>query len=470
MDAVRFNVGDRVKVKSLEWYRSNVESIGEEFGCGTSGCCFVSEMSELCGQFFTIDRKSGDRYKFEGDPRDWSFIDEMLESYPYYNNGDKLLLMGETFKVDTGSDKVWIYNGKYNAEKLYNRLGVDGGEFSMKVLGYSMMEWTYVTARSLNDLSLLVHELRNLEESLDCSHSLEEGCTLKSEDTVTLLHINYRVSQLNNDEWYLDNPMGNNDEIFHCLRLDKVEFSNMVLGYYKDGDFPECSSLKDLERMVTALKGLCGSGAVHKPSMDILSIGDKVEFGETTGKVTRGTGGFYLEFGGRSNSWIYNDLDLDKEKYSNEVLGYYIGGVSPYCKSLEDLTKLTKSLKGLYDLKTSKPPKRSTADRIDSIRKRGQDSHDDLIIASMSACQMISDKDGILSTQDMSDYDIKIGELRVLTNSFPDPNKIKFGVMKSGEEPSTVIPFKGRSVRILKEEDSHSVTTIVKRKRIQFGF
>ena len=54
------------------------------------------------------------------------------------------------------------------------------------------------------------------------------------------------------------------------------------------------------------------------------------------------------------NSYIFRSLNLNRAEFSKNILGYDKGGDFPYCKSLEDLTKLVNALKNY------KPEKQNT--------------------------------------------------------------------------------------------------------------
>lgn len=73
MSATRYNVGDRVVVKSLEWYNSHKNSDGN---VGVP-CVFVREMAKYCGKALTISRVGYSSYSIDGTGFSWS--DEMFE-------------------------------------------------------------------------------------------------------------------------------------------------------------------------------------------------------------------------------------------------------------------------------------------------------------------------------------------------------------------------------------------------------
>ena len=72
-------VGDRVKIKSREWYErwkdgSNHVNVPESF---------VPPMAEFCGKVLTVEDFRVGRFKMKEDERKWSFSPEMFEEvYP----------------------------------------------------------------------------------------------------------------------------------------------------------------------------------------------------------------------------------------------------------------------------------------------------------------------------------------------------------------------------------------------------
>ena len=75
---MKYNVGDRVRVKSLDWYNENKDKYGfVDF----STSVFVPGMSQFCGKIVTIEdvfeEEDGVVYCMEGIDYDWT--DEMIE-------------------------------------------------------------------------------------------------------------------------------------------------------------------------------------------------------------------------------------------------------------------------------------------------------------------------------------------------------------------------------------------------------
>lgn len=74
MSVGKYKVGDRVVVKSLDWYNENKDSVGTV----RVPCAFIREMSTYCGKIVTIRSVSAVSYRtVEGGSYAWS--DEMFE-------------------------------------------------------------------------------------------------------------------------------------------------------------------------------------------------------------------------------------------------------------------------------------------------------------------------------------------------------------------------------------------------------
>ena len=73
---MKYKVGDKVKIKSLEWYNQNKNSSGE-IGCFCQN--FVKDMSMYCGDTATINSVSSYRYTLDIDEGYWAWDDLMFE-------------------------------------------------------------------------------------------------------------------------------------------------------------------------------------------------------------------------------------------------------------------------------------------------------------------------------------------------------------------------------------------------------
>lgn len=75
MSAVKYNVGDRVLVKSLEWYNENKKADGAV----NVPQSFVMGMCGYCGRVVTIVHKGWDYYYIREDSSNYAWSDEMFE-------------------------------------------------------------------------------------------------------------------------------------------------------------------------------------------------------------------------------------------------------------------------------------------------------------------------------------------------------------------------------------------------------
>ena len=97
---MKYKVGDKVRIKSLDWYNKNKDEI-DQVDCG--GICFISSMVALCGQIATISsaQSSLEVYRIKEDGSTFNWTDEIIESlverngktYPY-KIGDRVILKG----------------------------------------------------------------------------------------------------------------------------------------------------------------------------------------------------------------------------------------------------------------------------------------------------------------------------------------------------------------------------------------
>lgn len=74
MSAEKFNVGDKVLVKSLDWYNENKDASGNV----QVPMCFVSAMREWCGKIVTIQSKGYNNY-WIAESGQYMWSDEMFE-------------------------------------------------------------------------------------------------------------------------------------------------------------------------------------------------------------------------------------------------------------------------------------------------------------------------------------------------------------------------------------------------------
>ena len=84
MSAVNYKVGDRVVVKSLEWYNENKDTEGNV----RVPCCFVREMMKWCGKVMVIRNVYDSHYVIAdtlGYATGYSWSDEMFEGLEVFD-------------------------------------------------------------------------------------------------------------------------------------------------------------------------------------------------------------------------------------------------------------------------------------------------------------------------------------------------------------------------------------------------
>ena len=99
MSELKYKVGDKVRIKSIDWYNENKNEYGD-VPCGYE--VFIDSMTGFCGKVVTIENcYESEGYTLKEDYDEWTFTDEMIESlverngktYPY-KIGDRVVLKG----------------------------------------------------------------------------------------------------------------------------------------------------------------------------------------------------------------------------------------------------------------------------------------------------------------------------------------------------------------------------------------
>ena len=113
---MKYKVGDKVLIKSPDWYYKNRDKIGQ-VDCG--GICFIQSMVTFCGQIVTISSvlPTLEVYRIKEDGGAFNWTDEMIErlaerngkTYPY-KIGDRVVLKGNN-KCATITDLKYNSSG-----------------------------------------------------------------------------------------------------------------------------------------------------------------------------------------------------------------------------------------------------------------------------------------------------------------------------------------------------------------------
>lgn len=56
--------------------------------------------------------------------------------------------------------------------------------------------------------------------------------------------------------------------------------------------------------------------------------------------IEKGPKGYYLNFIGNWNNCLFVLSKINSDDFSEKILGYYHGGIFPYCETIEDVIKL----------------------------------------------------------------------------------------------------------------------------------
>lgn len=121
----RFNVGDKVTVRSLKNMKKKLT--GDSDGLRTtSGIYFVPDMNEYCGKTVTITNVHKAGYRIKEDGGHWNWTDEMFEGHTIiiYTDNNKVVAL------DKGTGETGIaycspedeFNFFMGADIAYNRL------------------------------------------------------------------------------------------------------------------------------------------------------------------------------------------------------------------------------------------------------------------------------------------------------------------------------------------------------------
>lgn len=73
---MKYKVGDKVKIKSLDWYNDNRDFYGN-VECGVY--YFIEEMTKYCGETLTIGKKYNNKYVLQED-ENFAWTDDMFDS------------------------------------------------------------------------------------------------------------------------------------------------------------------------------------------------------------------------------------------------------------------------------------------------------------------------------------------------------------------------------------------------------
>ena len=109
---MKYKVGDKVKIKSLDWHNQTKDKDGN---AGTDHC-FVRAMSEYCGKTAKIINDSNDRYRLDIDEGFFVWSDEMFEDEPI--EVAPLEEAPETIHIDSASTDKLVENNNSDFDSV----------------------------------------------------------------------------------------------------------------------------------------------------------------------------------------------------------------------------------------------------------------------------------------------------------------------------------------------------------------
>ena len=86
---MKYKVGDKVKIKSLEWYNENKNDFGLIF---CNNICFDEKMIEFCGKTVTIVAQRNDKYYYIKE-------DNCLSFWSSFNVKPLILILPSSLKL-----------------------------------------------------------------------------------------------------------------------------------------------------------------------------------------------------------------------------------------------------------------------------------------------------------------------------------------------------------------------------------
>lgn len=113
--SMKYKVGDKVVIKSADWYYNNRDEIGQ-VDCG--GTCFIPSMITFCGQIVTISsvQPSLEFYRIKEDGGTFYWTDEMIEGI--FSEENKPLTFGDSWECPQGYQFVDENGNVINAQKI----------------------------------------------------------------------------------------------------------------------------------------------------------------------------------------------------------------------------------------------------------------------------------------------------------------------------------------------------------------
>lgn len=144
---MKYKKGDRVRIKSLDWYNENKDGDGDV----AVRLCFIRDMSEYCGKTAKIINDSNDRYRLDIDEGFFVWSDEMLEK-------PETVLVGKNYKLSHGISSLDELETLANEHKCVAwKHGLGKSSYTIKPAAF-FIHWPYI------QLKYAINSLFNIEK------------------------------------------------------------------------------------------------------------------------------------------------------------------------------------------------------------------------------------------------------------------------------------------------------------------
>lgn len=182
---MRHKVGDKVRVKSLDWYNANKNQNGHVINLGSY---FVHEMSKLCGKLVTINSVAEYCYHINEDEYKYNWTDDMFEDSV---NNEIKIEVPEGYCIDEENSTFECIKFKKKPEvQIYQTVAgvrVDTSECSFVILdvedlttdGYSSfkvaeLQYKGATLPSIKQWEIIYKHLNEINKLLN--NKIQTGC------------------------------------------------------------------------------------------------------------------------------------------------------------------------------------------------------------------------------------------------------------------------------------------------------
>ena len=108
---MKYRPGDKVKIKSLDWYNENKNDFGLIF---CNNICFDEKMIEFCGKTVTIVAQRDNKYYFISEDNCLSFWSEDMIEGIADESQDKMVSLDKVCEMLRKTDTIhYMENGKF---------------------------------------------------------------------------------------------------------------------------------------------------------------------------------------------------------------------------------------------------------------------------------------------------------------------------------------------------------------------